>query len=301
MTFRVQLRARGPYSFAASSRFLEGFAPASHEGAGEDGHLHLAFCVEHEWTPVGVCLREGTSGVAATIYGEADRKTAREQLARIFSLDVDGSQFAAVGERDPVIGRLQTRHPGLRPVCFMSPYEAAAWALISQRVRIVQAAQVKERIATELGHEVDIHGDRRFAFPSPTRLRQLERLTGLSARKVDNLRALADAVGTGALDAARLRGLPAERALTQLEELPGIGGFFAQLILVRGAGQPDLLPSNEPRLARAAALAYGLDTTPAHQQLEQLASRWIPYRSWASFLLRVFLEEETREIQGRRR
>jgi DNA-3-methyladenine glycosylase II len=205
MEQRIQLRARGPYSLAASARFLEGFAPASHEGGREDGHLHLAFCVEREWTPVGACLRETPAGVAATVYGPADRQVVREQLARILSLDVDGTQFAAIGERDPVIGRLQRRHPGLRPVGFFSPYEAAAWALISQRVRIVQAAQVKERIAAELGHEVDIHGDQRFAFPSPARLRLLERLRGLSARKVDNLRALAHAAETGLLDGARLR------------------------------------------------------------------------------------------------
>ena len=297
---RVQLRPRGPYSLTASSRFLEGFAPAGHDGAGEDGHLHVGFCVEGDWKPVGVCLRETATGVSASIYGPADRKKVRAQLARILSLDVDGSRFAAVGERDPVIGRLQHRHPGLRPVCFFSPYEAAAWALISHRVRIVQAAQIKERITSELGHPVDIHGDERAAFPSPARLRQLKRMPGLSARKVENLRALADAAETDVLDAARLRGLPARHALAELKELAGVGGFSAQLILVRGAGEPDLLPSSEPRLARAAALAYGLDGAPDQEQLEQMGTRWAPYRSWVSFLLRVFLEEETHEIAGKR-
>ena len=293
MTYRLQLRPRGPYSLAASARFLEGFAPAGHEGAGVDGHLHLAFCVEREWTPVGVCLRETASGVAATIHGPSDRKAVREQLARILSLDVDGRQFAAVGKRDRVIGGLQRRYPGLRPVCFFSSYEGAAWALISQRVRIVQAAQTKQRIATQLGHEVHVHGDPSFAFPSPARLRQLERLRGLAERKVDNLRALAEAAEVGVLDGGRLRELPTERALAQLEELPGIGPFSAQLILVRGAGHPDLLPSSEGRLARAAALAYRLDAAPDRAELERLTARWVPYRSWVSFLLRVFLEEET--------
>lgn len=79
---------------------------------------------------MGACLRETPAGVAATVYGTADRQTVREQLARILSLDVDGTRFAAIGERDPVIGRLQRRHPGLRPVGFFSP-----------------------RLAAELGHE----------------------------------------------------------------------------------------------------------------------------------------------------
>jgi 3-methyladenine DNA glycosylase/8-oxoguanine DNA glycosylase len=54
-------------------------------------------------------------------------------------------------------------------------------------------------------------------------------------------------------------------------------------------------------LARATALAYGLEATPTQAQLQRLAARWMPYRSWVSFLLRVFLEEETHEIKGRRR
>jgi hypothetical protein len=53
----------------------------------------------------------------------------REQVARILSLDVDGTGFPEVGRRDPVVGGLQARWPGLRPVGFFSPYEAGAWAL----------------------------------------------------------------------------------------------------------------------------------------------------------------------------
>ena len=283
----IRLDPQGPYSLSASARFLEGFTPAAHEGADDEGHLHLAFCVEGEWAPVGVCLRETGSAVTAEVWGAADPKAVRAQLARILSLDVDGSQFTAVAERDPVVGRLQQRNPGLRPVCFFSPYEAAAWALISHRVRIAQAANLKERMARELGHAVDIHGHQRFAFPGPARLHELGPFRGLSARKLDNLRALADAAQAGLLDAARLRSLQTDEALAQLKQLPGIGDFSAQLILVRGAGERDVLPSNEPRLARAAALAYGFDSPPSQSELERLAAQWVPYRSWVSFLLRV--------------
>jgi DNA-3-methyladenine glycosylase II len=283
----IRMDPQGPYSLSESARFLEGFTPAAHEPADDEGHLHLAFCVEGAWAPVGVCLRDTASAVTAEIWGAADPKAVGAQLARILSLDIDGSQFTAVAERDPVVGRLQQRHPGLRPVCFFSPYEAAAWALISHRVRIAQAANLKERIARELGHAVDIHGHERFAFPGPARLRELGPFRGLSARKLDNLRALADAAEAGVLDAARLRSLQTDEALSQLKELPGIGDFSAELILIRGAGEPDLLPSKEPRLARAAALAYGLDSPPSQSELERLAAHWIPYRSWVSFLLRV--------------
>ena len=298
---RLQLRPRGPYSLAAGSRFLEGFAPASHEGAGEDGHLHVGFCVEGDWKPVGVCLRETATGVSASIYGAADRQTLRAQLARILSIDVDGSRFAAVGDRDPVIGRLQHRHPGLRPVCFFSPYEAAAWALISHRVRIVQAAQIKERITKGAGAP-GRHPWRRarcLPKPSPPTAAQTHAGPVRSQGRRTCGPSPTRPIRTCSTPPACGRFPPGTRSLSS-RNCAGIGGFSAQLILVRGAGEPDLLPSSEPRLARAAALAYGLDGLPSQQELERMGTRWAPYRSWVSFLLRVFLEEETHEIAGKR-
>lgn len=60
-----------------------------------------------------------------------------------------------------------------------------------------------------------------------------------------------------------------------------------------GVGEPDFLPASEPRLARAVALAYGLDAAPSGPGLEQLAAHWRLYRSWGSFLLRVLLDGQT--------
>jgi DNA-3-methyladenine glycosylase II len=203
----------GPFSLGASAAFLEGFSPAAHRGAA-GGHLHLAFVPDGEEAAAGVCLRQpvGPDGtVVGEVFGEADPDAVPEQVARILSLDVDGSGFPAVGRRDPVVGRLQGRWPGLRPVGFCSPYEAAAWALIGHRIRIVQAARVKERMAAELGQAVDVHGDPRHAFPGPGRLAGLEEFPGLFERKVANLRALGAAAMEGSLDGAWLRGLPGTR------------------------------------------------------------------------------------------
>ena len=53
---------RGPFSLAASIRFLEGFAPAGYAGA-DQPVLRVAFPVEGGWTPVGVEVRQGGDGV----------------------------------------------------------------------------------------------------------------------------------------------------------------------------------------------------------------------------------------------
>jgi DNA-3-methyladenine glycosylase II len=294
-----ELVPAGPFSLAASAAFLEGFSPAAYRGA-EAGHLHLAFVPDGEEAAAGVCLRQLDGVVVGQVAGGVDPGGVREQVARILSLDVDGGGFPEVGRRDPVVGGLQARWPGLRPVGFCSPYEAAAWALIGHRIRIVQAARIKERMAHELGEAVGLHGEVRHAFPGPGRLAALEGFPGLFERKVENLRALGAAAADGRLDGARLRELPRDQALAELKRLPGIGDFAAELVLLRGAGDPDHLPEHEPRLCRGAAIAYGLDEPPDRAWLEQRAEAWRPYRTWVVLLLRVLLEAETGEIGGTR-
>jgi DNA-3-methyladenine glycosylase II len=261
---------RGPFDLRQSIAFAGGFLPAGQTG--QDGHLHLAFVPDGEEHAVGVCVTP-----------ELDRLT--PQVERILSLDVDASGFPEVGRRDAVVGRLQALYPGLRPVLFASPFEAAVWCVLSTRVQMRQAARVRERMAQELGEEVDIHGDRRRAFPAPSRLLPLERFQGLFGRKPEYLREIAAAARSGRLDAARLRAMPEEQARTEVRRLPGIGDFGSELILARGCGLPDLLPRHEPRVREAAALAYGWNE-PSHERLAETAEGWRPFRSWVSFLLR---------------
>lgn len=297
-----RMRARGSYSLAAAARFTEGF-PAG-QGGGNGARLDLAFPVETAWTPVGVRITEDRTGLLADIVanpGALPLGRIRSQVERILSLDVDGTGFPAVAERDPVVGDLQARYPGLRPVQFHSPYEAAAWTIIGQRIRMTQAASIRARMASDLGDDVDF-GDRQLpSFPAPDRLAALREFRGLTARKIEQLQALGRAAGACHLDATALRSRPPEESLAHLQTLPGIGPFSAELILLRGAGHPDVFPAHEKRLHRAMAAVYHLGPDPAPEVLHTVADRWRPYRTWTALLLRSWLEDTTHEIaEGRR-
>jgi DNA-3-methyladenine glycosylase II len=292
----IAITPRGPFSLAASGRFLEGFAPAHYHGHGPDDPIRLAFPADDGHSTVGAAVHQAPDGtVLADLTGDAESVAARAQLSRIFSLDTDGSGFAHVAEADPVVAGLAAGYPGLRPVCFGSPYEAAAWAVIGQRIRITQAAAIKARIAERHGEHLTVAGARLAAFPAPRVLRDLAGLPELPQIKSERLRALGDAALAGDLDAARLRTMQPADALARLCILPGIGPFSAELILIRGAAHPDLFPARERRLHAAMADAYHLDN-PSPGQLAALSARWAPYRSWVALLLRIHREEITGEI-----
>ncbi|MGI5401666.1 DNA-3-methyladenine glycosylase family protein [Streptomyces sp. CA-135486] len=309
----IVITPRGPFSLAASMRFLEGFTPAGYRDASAGRVLRLAFPADDGHSTVSAAVRqaedsEGTVQADVTVHAgnpgkdavgtasaESDAMSAvRAQLARILSLDVDGGGFPRLAEADPVVAELISAYPGLRPVCFYSPYEAAAWAVIGHRIRMVQAAAIKARIAEHHGQRVTVAGEPLHAFPTPLVLRGLSRVPGLPETKAERLRALADAALAGDLDAARLRAMPVEDALAHLRTLPGIGPFSAELILIRGAGHPDVFPRHERRLHASMADAYGLGDPDASdaRRLAGISDHWAPYRSWVALLLRTRREEK---------
>jgi DNA-3-methyladenine glycosylase II len=242
-------------------------------------------------------VRSSDGELVVEVSGAAEPGAAARQVERILSLDLDGSDFPDVGERDPAIGRLQARYPGLRPVSFPSPYEAGAWFVLSQRMQAAQAVALKARITDELGERVEICGEERAAFPAPGVVAELEGLAGLPERKLATLRALAQAAAQGALDGERLRAMGGDAAVEELQRLPGVGPFTAQGIVVRGAGEPDYLATAEPRMARAAALAYRLDAPLAPEELARRGELWRPYRSWVGLLLRLGLQDASHETR----
>lgn len=191
-----------------------------------------------------------------------------------------------VGERDAVIRDAQARLPGLRPCGFYSPYEAAAWSVLSQRIRIVQAGKLREQLVHD-------HGDG-GVFPAPALLRATD--LDLPGRKAEYLHAVADAALEGRLDGTTLRAMPADAAMAQVQQIKGLGPFASELVVIRGANAPDVAPRQERRLEAEVAEKYGPDAG-----LGAVSNGWSPYRTWASVYLRVLREQRTEEIAGRTR
>lgn len=287
-TERFIFTPRGSFSLAQSIRFLEGFTPLSPEGGVDAGDcLRLTFAVEGDWRPVAISARQDDRGrVRVTATGGADPRRVRGAVERMLSLDSDGAPLQAAVAGDEVASGLVGELGGLRPVCFASPYEAAAWAVISQRIQMRQAARIRRRMCEEVGPEVAAGDSTSAAFPTPEQLLRAPSIPGLPAFKVERLHAIAGAALDGRLDAARLRAAGPEAALAELRRLPGIGPFGADLVLVRGAGEPDHFARSERRLHAAMAAAYDVDPADV-DGLEEIARGWSPFRSWIGFLLRA--------------
>ena len=284
----IELVPRGPFSLAAARSFAGGF-PAG-IGGGEVGpdSITLAFPLEGTEESAAVQLWQDDAGV---VRGRSDAPDAlvaavRRQAARALSLDHDGTGWPAVGERDPIVGRLQVEHDFLRPVCFYSAYEAATSFVIGHRISRRQSAVIKRDLAERLGDRPTIAGVEMPAFPRPSRLLELREARGLNDEKIRRLHGLARAAIDGTLDTETLRSLPEADALARLRELPGVGPFTADGILYRGCGVADGLPGSDELGRTVLRDLYQLESVSA-ADVERITDAWRPYRMWAVVLLRM--------------
>jgi DNA-3-methyladenine glycosylase II len=291
MSEHAALVPRGPFSLKAAAEF--GFGPNAGSPPAFDGAMRLAFPIDGGRRYAGAVLRqeasEGTVTVELHTSDGGDADIALRQIARIVSLDHDGEAFLKVGARDPVVGALQRAHPGQRPVLFHSPYEGAAWAIISARRAASQAAGVRQALSERLGATFELAGRTLHAFAQPDRLRDLPDDTpGLNAEKVARLRGVAEAAAAGELDVDHLHELGPERAYAALQRLKGIGPFYAGLIVLRASGFADaMLESAEPRVLARAAQLYGLAEPPSLERFTEMAEAWRPFRTWTTVLIRL--------------
>ncbi|MFI6097612.1 DNA-3-methyladenine glycosylase family protein [Lentzea sp. NPDC051213] len=267
---RVEVLVQGPWSLATSRAFWEGFTPSALPQR-EGEALRSAFLVEGEWRRASVSVTQRGATAVLELAGAGDLDLAAAQVCRFLSLDVDGRAWPDVGARDPVIAEAQAALPGLRPCGFFSPYEAAAWSVLSQRVRMSQAAAVKAALVRD-------HGG---VFPAPAVLRSLD--LDLPGRKPEYLRAVADAALDGLLDAVTLRSMKPAAAVLAVQQVKGLGPFAAELVVLRGANEPDAVPHNETRLTDEVSERYG-------RPLAEVSEAWRPFRTWAAVHLRVLRE-----------
>jgi DNA-3-methyladenine glycosylase II len=282
-TFSIE--ARGPFSWATAVDVLGRFGPTSrHAPSGEI--LRLAFPLDGDFRPVAVALRFQDGRLHGEVAGTDRIDAAAAQVARIFSLDVDGRGYPELARSDPALAPVMAAFAGLRPVCFTSPYETAAWAILSARVSMVQAARVQDRLIADLGERLHVSGQDAWCFPTPERLLELRELPGAAPEKVIRLHSVARAALDGRLDAARLRSLGDVAGPESLRSIRGIGPFWSSGIYLRGCGIADVFP-DEPLSLAALGQLHGLGDQPDPDVVARLTAGYAPYRMWVCFLLRV--------------
>ena len=107
---------------------------------------------------------------------------------------------------------------------------------------------------------------------------------GLSARKVDYLRGVAQAAQAGKLDEKRFALMPDTEVIDALVELKGVGVWTAEMLLIFHFGRRDVLSTGDLGVRRGLEILLDRENfTP--DELAELRRRVSPYGTLASLYL----------------
>lgn len=111
------------------------------------------------------------------------------------------------------------------------------------------------------------------------------RSAGLSGMKVEYLKDLAKRIDQGKVRLEILSKMSDDEVIAHLTQVKGIGRWTAEMFLIFSLGRPDVLPIYDLGLQKGVQMAFSLSNLPKPNEVEDLGSRWKPYRSIATWYL----------------
>jgi len=221
-----------------------------------------------------------------------DLATATARCRRLLDLDADPEAVVEALSADPELAPIVAKAPGQRIPRTVDENELAIRTVLGQQVSLKAARTHAGRLVAAYGQPVhDASGRLTHTFPSVEELADIDPVhLAVPKTRQRTLSALVASLADGsiALDA----GSEWESARSQLLALPGIGPWTAEIIAMRGLGDPDAFPASDLGL-RLAAKQLGLPMQ--ERQLSEHSSRWRPWRSYAVQHLWTTLEHSVND------
>jgi DNA-3-methyladenine glycosylase II len=224
-----------------------------------------------------------------TDLSDGDVAAARDRVTWLLGADQDLAPFYELGRADKAMAGLVDRFYGLHLPHTASVFEALILAVLGQQISTSVARIIRTLLIETFGPSAEFDGETYYAFPrpesiwasSPAELHTMK----LTQRKSEYVHGLAGSTLDSTVGLERLGELPDAEIVQKLVALRGVGIWTAQWVLIRAVGRPDALPLGDLALRRIVSSLFrdGEDVNDA--QVEDIAQRWSPYRTFATVYL----------------
>jgi AraC family transcriptional regulator, regulatory protein of adaptative response / DNA-3-methyladenine glycosylase II len=307
--FTFELAYRPPLDWSALHKFLERRAVAGVE-ATQGATYFRTVRIEHDSQTHAGWIAAAPSPARPTL-----QLTVSASLSKVLPAALGRAKQAFDLSCDPDavvagLGDLAACHPGLRLPGSWDGFELLARAILGQQVTVQAARTFAGRLVEAFGDPLR-SGDRvasggapgagdpapapaglSHLFPSAARVAEArpEEIQGLGVvgSRARSLVAAAEAVASGRImlepsaDPAVLR--------SALLQLPGVGDWTAEYVLMRGLSWPDSFPTGD----RGIVKAMGEDDA---RRAASRAAAWRPWRSYA--VMHLWQQLEDRHMEER--
>ena len=159
------------------------------------------------------------------------------------------------------------------------PFSVLVYSIIGQQISGFAARAIAGRLTDRFGGRM----------PSPAELLALDpvdlKSVGLSSRKVEYVRSLAEHIISGELQVDHLDKLSDDEVRAQITASRGLGRWTADMFLLINLERPDVLPIGDLGIRSAVQRLYKLDHLPTPGEVDAIGEKWRPNRSLASLYL----------------
>jgi 3-methyladenine DNA glycosylase/8-oxoguanine DNA glycosylase len=217
------------------------------------------------------------------VRGASNPNLDRDWLDAVLGLSHEMPAFS-----DPVLQRLALQMPGLRPFANGSLFDGVIGSIVGQSISVAAAATTERRLAALVHEGIEVSG--RIFFPSPRAADVAHlpveevRSTGVTWRRAEAIVSIARLHEAGGFPPEPTLNCDLDLTRTALRALPLVGPWTAESALLWGLGMPDIYPSGDVALLRAAKRAYDRPDMTM-KAMDELSRAWSPWRSWAGRLL----------------
>ena len=111
------------------------------------------------------------------------------------------------------------------------------------------------------------------------------RACGLSGRKAEYVRGLAELVAAGEIDLDSLDALSDDEVIELVTSVRGFGRWSAEMLLIFHLNRPDVLAPNDIGIRRGLQFALEASEMPSEEEVAERAQLWRPHRTLASMYL----------------
>lgn len=285
-----------PYDFTKSLNFLGFFSPMQSEQTIGERELTKAVYVDGQLLAFQL-TSTGTIDepeLAYTLFSEQliseeIKSAAVDRITFFLSLDDDLRPFYEIGYEDKDFVPILQEMYGYHQVKFLTPFENACWAALTQRNPMNMSQRMKKSLIEAYGGSITIDGTSYTAFPVATRMEHVseDALTAVvrNARKAAYLVAVVKAFSK--VDEHFLRTGDYAEVEAWLRGIRGFGEWSISFVMVRGLGRMEQFTVNEKATLAAASRLYGHGKDLTRTEIVRIAEQYGQYKGYWGHYLRV--------------
>jgi len=224
-----------------------------------------------------------------SVVSEGERSELATKLDWMFSFGEDLMALYAFMDMDSILRGVKEKLYGLKAGSMgATVFESIVKAILQQQISLRVSFWMTNSLVTRFGERVEVNGLVYYDFPTPSTLAKASleqiRRCGLSWRKAEYVKGIAEKVANGEFNSEGLKNLSNEEVMEELKRFRGVGTWTAELVLVTGLKRNDVIPADDLGVRRAVSKFYS-DSSLSGDKVRELAEKWGTFKKYIIYYL----------------